>query len=288
MKSKSFLLFIMAIVTMISCVKQELVSEADITNPIPPNVVSPLNFTVLGTMTATIPGDTLIYVQKDTPTTLEASTTGSAITNWSWSFSDDNSTASGKLISHTFSNSSLIAFTSAPVKCLIKLIGTDSAGKKYERTRALFIVWYVGDYWGIQNISTEINADKSFSLILACHKNGMNYKGSQYAYTGSITNPPWTGSILIAPADTSYNIVNGKAVAAINGVVGKYVLVRLNFNLKLGTTSCNMGVGKISGNNLNWGAFWGPFVGSDNYTMIKFDIALDAQGGVLVAPRGVN
>lgn len=278
---------IVAIVALVSvsCVRKELVDGSDL-NPTP-KVESPLNFTVMGTMATTIIGDTLIYVQKGTPTTLEASTTEPAITNWSWSFSDDNSVVTGKLVSHTFNSSNLIAATSDPVKCLVKIIGTDSAGKKWQRTRVIFIVWYVGDYWGVQNVSTTINVDKSFSLILACHKNGMRYKGNQYAYVGSVTSPPWNGSIIITPADTNYNIVNGKAIAAVNGI-GKYILVRLNFNLKLGTTPCNMGIGKISGSNLIWGTFWGPFVAPDNSTMVKFDLVLDSQGGVMVNPKGTN
>lgn len=279
---KTILFLIVAIVAMMnfSCVKQELVSEADL-NQTAKKVESPVNFTILGTMVVIIPGDTLIRVQKGVPVTLEASTTGSTIVSWSWSFSDDPSTASGKLVSHTFMN------TSAPGAYAVKITGTDSAGKKYERTHAVFVVGNLGDYYGVQNISMKTNTDKSFSLVLACHKNGMNYKGNQYAYTGSVTNPPWNGTVLIAPADTSYNIVNGEAIAAVNGVVGKYVLVRLNFpSLSAGTTSCSMGVGKISGNNLIWGTFWGPFVGSSNNTMIKFDLISDSQGISLI-PRGI-
>lgn len=287
MKSKFFFLIFVVIVAMInfSCVKQELVSESDITNPMVNKVELPINFTVLGTMAATIIGDTLIYVERGIQTTFEAFTDGPAITNWTWSFSDDNSTASGKLVSHTFNYNSLTGPTSTPIKFLVKINGTDLAGKKYERTRAIFIVWNIANYWGVQNVSMKTNADKSFSLVLACHKNGMNYKSNQYAYTGSVTSIPWSGAVLIAPADTSYNIVNGEAIAAVNGVVGKYVLVRLNFTLKLGTTSCSMGVGKISGNNLIWGTFWGPFVGLDNHTVIKFDLISDSQGITLV-PKG--
>lgn len=282
---KSLVFIFLAIVAMISfsCTKVEYIG--DTTAPIVQKVESPINFKVLGSMTTQIIGDTSVYIQRGLQTTLEAFSSGPVIKQWTWSFADDNSTVDGQLVSRNFNSNLLVSYTSPPVKTVIKITGTDVNGKKYERTRVLYIVWYVGDFWGVQNIATEINTDKSFTITLACHKNGMNYKGGQYAYTGSVTSSPWNGSVVIAPADTNYNVVNGKAIAAINSV-GKYILVRLNFNLKLGTNSYSMGVGKIIGNNLIWGTFWGPFIGSDNNTMIKFDIVLDAQGGVMTAPKG--
>lgn len=270
MKSKSFLLIIVAMVAMISCVKQELVSESDITSPTVNKVESPINFTALGTKATTEVGDTLIYIEKGSLITLQAATTGPSIKSWSWNFTDDTSTAAGELVSHTFNTLA---------KSLVRISGVDAAGKKYERTRVVSVVSNLAFYQGVQVISSVKNTDGTFALVLAFHKGGMlNYKGS-YAYTGNITDVPWSGSVLVAPADTNCTVIDGKATAVLNAYA-KHILVRLN--LKNSEYEYSMGVGKISGSSLIWGNFWGPFVGT-NTSMVKWKFLADGT----VVPKGI-
>lgn len=253
-----------------SCVKQELVSEADL-NLAAKKVESPLNFTVLGVKATTEAGDTLIYIEKGSSITLQATTTGPSIKSWSWNFTDDTSTAIGELVSHTFN---------VLTKSLVKISGVDAAGKKYERTRVVSVVSNIAFYQGVQVISSVKNTDGTFALVLAFHKGGMlNYKGNQYAYTGNITDVPWSGSVLVAPADTNYTVIDGKATAVLNAYA-KHILVRLN--LKSSEFEYNMGVGKISGSSLIWGNFWGPFVGT-NTSMVKWKFLTDGT----VVPKGI-
>jgi hypothetical protein len=275
MKSISIVTTMVVIVlfSLNSCVRQELIS--------PPTfnqgeiIQSAVNFEVLGLKTTKVPGDTTIYVEQGTQLTLKAFASGPSIVSWSWRFLDDNLVASGELTSHAFNSGS------TTTTCLVIIRGADSAGKVYERTRKIISLAKIDYVQGVQCLTSIKYTETSFGVVLAVNKSGMNSVAKQYAYTGNVMDSPWSGSVVIAPADTNYNVIAGVATAVTNAY-GKYVLIRLS--LRKSEFEYQMGIGKINVNTLIWGQFWGPFVSTQNNSLIKFSISTDGK----VIPKGTS
>jgi len=268
---KNLLIIIIAMVAVMSaCTKEVLVQAPN--GSIITIVPKQIDISIVGGKATVGLGDTSIYVQQNAAITLKIIASNTTLTGQSWKFYDDGSTSTGELITHTFATSSS--------KSYVKVTGVNSSGKTIEVTRTIFVVPNVSYYWGVQNLSLTKNADNSFSMTLAFNKIGMNsYRGKQYAYIGNITDVPWSGQVLIAPADTNYSVSNGVATAVTNGY-GNWIIVRLT--LKSYGFQYNMGLGKINGTTLNWSPFSGPFVKQDNLTLVGWNITNDSANNLLL------
>ena len=263
----------MAAVLNFSCTKTEIVYPTT-----GKTVVSPVDLTVYGSKTTYVFGDTLMYVERGSLINLRAIINDSTlrIKNWTWKFYDDNSTGSGQNISHNFN----IVLS----KTMVKISATDDKGKVYEKTRVIFPVLNITYYWGVQTVTSAKNADGSLNAILALNKAGMKwYSGSRYAFVGNVSQAVgWDNTQMpIAATDTSYNFNEG-TINYPSGTVGNYIFVRLTLSKGDGYLY-NMGAGKIVGNTLDWGTFWGDFVSEKDPTMIKFKTS-----GLQIIPLGTE
>jgi len=204
-------------------------------------------------------GSDTLYVEPGAVVILEASSNGPTIASWSWVC--DGTAKSGQQVEYVFN-------LQPPAISRIELIATDQTGTVYKKTIPVKAVYTLDGLAAVVVVSANKIGDNLFSLVMAFHKNGMLYNGTQFFYIGNVTDPVWQRKE-IAPADTNWLVVIGALTAPEIGDIGKYVVVRLELTPK----AYEMGVGKIVNGSEWWGNFWGAFIA--NRTMIKFTLKND-------------
>ncbi|MBN2884615.1 hypothetical protein JXE04_01695 [Patescibacteria group bacterium] len=112
-----------------------------------------------------------------------------------------------------------------------------------------------------------------FSVRLALLKNGLPLGSGAIAYTGSVTNPPWSTVYFLA-ADTNYRLKDNTLIPATGSEVGDW----LGLSMQLLPGDYQMGAGRMNNGSLIWGDFMGSdFVSLGNKTMIEFTLTADGK-----------
>ncbi|MCF7860213.1 hypothetical protein K9M09_01165 [Patescibacteria group bacterium] len=118
-----------------------------------------------------------------------------------------------------------------------------------------------------------VSGTNFFDVRIALSKNGLPLGPGVIAYTGSVTNPPWSTVYFLA-ADTNYRLEANNLIPATGSQVGNW----LGLPLQLLPGNYELGVGRMNAGNLIWGDFMGSsFVGAGNSTLIKFTLTVNGE-----------
>jgi len=120
---------------------------------------------------------------------------------------------------------------------------------------------------------TPVSGTNFFNVRIALSKHGLPLGPGVIAYTGSVTNPPWS-TVYFQSADTNYRLEANNLIPATGSQVGNW----LGLPLQLLPGNYELGVGRMNAGNLIWGDFMGSaFVGAGNSTLIKFTLTVNGE-----------
>lgn len=206
-------------------------------------------------------GDTIVVERGVVVNYYAYATSGLVIRSWQWTFIDDGSTTAGQSARHTYYLNP-VSITS------VRVVATDSAGVNHELVKKVKVVLSLDGLIPIRWISST-PVGNAFNVVMAFKKANMRFDNAgSFFYVGTITNPAWVVTN-VAVSDTNWLIVGNSLVAPNASESGKYIAVRMT----LTPGPYEMGVGRLVGNQQNWGYFGTEY--SDSTGKVHFSVLSD-------------